>query len=484
MELTALEILTELKCFYTSKQIGEYACLSEQTITKIFNNKVIKCNKLTYTKLYQMFIKHVEETSIYETIPNLIKDSTASFLIETPDGFQKINKFFTKAIQPCFLIETTNSEISIKCSAEHLIQIFDESWILTKDITPGSKLLTKCGELEVKSITPLENQAVYDLEVSHQNHRYWAGGISSHNTGKSYIIIKTLANAQKLGLTPVIFDSENAIDATTAKNLGLDGSKCKYVPCFSIEQTRNSIYKFLTKAKEQGVSDKFIIAIDSLGNLQNELSLSRMEKENTSTDMGSRARSIKTLLNTCTNLSTTTKTTFILSNHLYDNPAEMYESIIKVQPGGKSVTYLPSVTVQLARKPEKSDEGKTMDGTLTVGQRNYPGAILRALTVKNRFIQQYLQVEMYLSFQTGLDKYYGLFDLAVGFGIVKQNGSTYTLANGEKLGYYKNFRKDEKFWDTILPELEKSIKEKWSYGSPAVIESLPDEGEVEVESIK
>ena len=71
-------------------------------------------------------------------------------------------------------------------------------------------------------------------------------------SGKTFIVCKILANAQKRGLIPVIFDTENAIDKTTAENLGLDVSKVKYVPCFSIEQTRNAIYKFLTKAKEIG----------------------------------------------------------------------------------------------------------------------------------------------------------------------------------------------------------------------------------------
>lgn len=293
-------------------------------------------------------------------------------------------------------------------------------------------------------------------------------------TGKTYIIMKTLANAQKQGLIPVIFDTENAINKSTAENLGLDTSAVKYVPCFSIEQTRNSIYKFLTKAKEQGVEDKFIIAIDSLGNLENELSINRMDKENTSMDMGTRARSIKTLLRTCTQLSAYTKTTFICTNHTYDDPGAMYESIIKNQPGGKSVVYLPSVTVQLARKPEKSDEGKTTDGELVVGQRNYPGVILRALTVKNRFIQQYLQTEMYLSFKSGLDTYYGLLDLAVGFGSIVQTGSTYQFPNGEKIGYYKNWRKNKSVWDKILPELEKAINLKWAYGN-ITDEEIPDE---------
>jgi len=38
-------------------------------------------------------------------------------------------------------------------------------------------------------------------------------------TGKTYIVMRTLANAQKLGYTVVIFDTENAIDKESAQNL-------------------------------------------------------------------------------------------------------------------------------------------------------------------------------------------------------------------------------------------------------------------------
>lgn len=289
--------------------------------------------------------------------------------------------------------------------------------------------------------------------------------------GKSYIIQKILANAQKQGLIPVIFDSENAIDAKGAAALGLDPSKVKYVPVFSLEQCRNEIYKFLTKAKEAGVSDKFIIAIDSLGNLESELQIGRMEKNSMSADMGSRAKAVKSLLRTCTSLAALTKTTIIVSNHIYDDPSAMFPSLEKMMPGGKAAVYLPSVTVQLARKPMKED--KETLGTLAVGQKSFPGVILRALTVKNRFVKQYLEGEMYLSFEKGLNKYYGLADLAVGFNVLVQTGSTYNLPNGEKLGYYSKWKGNEELWQkTILPGIEEAIKVAWSYGN----KGGPDEG--------
>ena len=300
-------------------------------------------------------------------------------------------------------------------------------------------------------------------------------------TGKSLFVMKILASAQKEGLIPVIFDTENAIDPEGAERLGLDVENVKYVPCISIEQTRNALYKFLTSVKEKGLEGKFIVAIDSLGNLQSELSLARMGKDSTSTDMGTNARAMKSLMQTCTNLGAVTQTTILCTNHVYDNPAALFPSIEKNMPGGKSCVYLPSVTIQLARKPVKSDGGKTMDGETAVAQKNYAGIIIRALTRKNRFIKQYLEGEMYLSFASGLDRYYGMIDLAVGVGAVIQTGSTYQLPDGKKLGYYKNWRKDKELWENIiLPVVEDRIGKVWSYSNEEEEEDLPDE----VEEIK
>lgn len=305
--------------------------------------------------------------------------------------------------------------------------------------------------------------------------------------GKSLFVLKILANAQKMGKIPVIFDTENAIDPEGAARLGLDISKVKYVPCVTIEQTRNSIYKFLTEVQAKGLHNKFIIAIDSLGNLQSELELKRMGNENTSQDMGTKARAMKSLMQMCTNMAAQTKTTMVMTNHIYDDPAAMYPSIEKNMPGGKSVIYLPSVTVQLGRKPMKDDGGKTIKNDLAVAQKNFSGIVIKALTRKNRLIKQYLEAEMYLSFATGLNKYYGLLDLLVGMGVVIQTGATYTMPNGDKMGYYKNWQKDKNLWDTyLLPTLESKLKEHWSYGNNVVededlaeLEDIAEEAEAE-----
>jgi RecA/RadA recombinase len=285
-------------------------------------------------------------------------------------------------------------------------------------------------------------------------------------TGKSYFIQKIIANAQKAGKTVVIFDSENAIDQESAKGFGIDASKVKYVPALTVENTRNAIMKLLKNAKEKNLDGKLVIVIDSLGNLESELGEKRIDADNNASDMGSLAKAIKSLLKTCTNWGRLTRTPIILTNHIFDNPAEMFPSLEKNMAGGKAAVYLPSVTLQLARKAAKDDGGKTIDADLAASQKSFSGVIIRSLSVKNRFTKQYLEVEMYLSFSRGLDRYYGLLEVMKGMGVVENKGSIYYDWSGNRLGFYKKWRKDVDLWEnTLLPELEKRIKSEWTYGN-------------------
>jgi recombination protein RecA len=181
--------------------------------------------------------------------------------------------------------------------------------------------------------------------------------------------------------------------------------------------------------------------------------------------MGTRARAIKTLLRTATQLAAITKTPIIITNHLYDNPGEMHPSLVKNMPGGKACVYMPSVSIQLMRKPVKEDAVKSEEGKLATLQRNYVGIIIRALTAKNRFQKQYLEGELYISFNSGVAKYHGMLDIAVGLGIIEQSGATYSF-NGEKLGYAKSFQNDTEFWENkIIPLIEEKIKVEWAYSN-------------------
>ena len=304
-------------------------------------------------------------------------------------------------------------------------------------------------------------------------------------TGKSFFVQKIIANAQKAGKTVVIFDSENAIDQESAKGFGIDTTKIKYVPALTVENTRNAIKKFLTKVKEAGADGKFLIVIDSIGNLESDLGEKRMDDDNNAQDMGSLAKAIKSLLKTCTNWGRLTRTPIVITNHIFDNPAEMFPSAEKNMAGGKGAVYLPSVTLQLARKAAKDDGGKTIDADLAASQKSFSGVIIRSLSIKNRFTKQYIEVETYLSFSRGLDRYYGLLEIMKGMGVVQSTGTTYIDWNGKKLGFFKSWRKDVKLWEEhLLPELENRIKLHWRYGNKIGEELTDDELDSEDDDTK
>ena len=48
-------------------------------------------------------------------------------------------------------------------------------------------ILTDNGWHSIKYKEKIKHSEVYDFEVNHINHRYWANGISSHNSAKSFI---------------------------------------------------------------------------------------------------------------------------------------------------------------------------------------------------------------------------------------------------------------------------------------------------------
>jgi RecA/RadA recombinase len=176
--------------------------------------------------------------------------------------------------------------------------------------------------------------------------------------------------------------------------------------------------------------------------------------------MGCRAKGIKSLLRTLTLKAGQAGVTVLISNHTYADPVALYPSLIKNQSGGSGPLYMASVIIQLAKKNEKAESD---NDEILPEAKNYSGATLRALTVKNRFVPPFLEASLYLNFLKGLDKYSGLFEMAVNHGIILQTGSTYTMPDGTKLGYKKNFINEKFYEETIMPQLEIILKDKYKY---------------------
>ena len=291
-------------------------------------------------------------------------------------------------------------------------------------------------------------------------------------SGKTLILNRIFANAQKAGMTPVIFDTEAACDKQSAENCGCDSSKMKYCPVDTIEQCRNQIMAFLDSVIENKLHGKFIIGIDSIGNLIGQKELNDVAANKDAADMGTRAKSLKSMLRVFTSRAAKANIPIVFTNHIYSNPTEMYPSLVKTQSGGSGPVYMASVLVQLATRQEKQDDKRENDVILP-GANKVSGVTMRALTTKNRFVPPFLETEIYLNFKTGLSKYSGLLDMAIGHKIVIQSGATYALADGTKLGYFKNWGRDVTIWEEkILPQLEIALNRAVTFSNKDEVESV------------
>jgi hypothetical protein len=172
---------------------------------------------------------------------------------------------------------------------------------------------------------------------------------------------------------------------------------------------------------------------------------------------------MRVILNKCAQ----TNTTLVFTNHIYDDPSSLFPSLVKNQSGGKGPLYLASVLIQFGVKQEKTESNDT-DKMISIANR-VKGITMRALTVKNRFVPPFLETNLYLNFKTGLYKYAGLLEMAIAYGVVIQNGATYTLKNGKKLGFYKSWKDNKDLWEKeIIPPLNKIIEKEFTFSNEAL----------------
>ena len=298
-------------------------------------------------------------------------------------------------------------------------------------------------------------------------------------TGKTLIVNQIMANAQKKGYKIVYFDSESALDTGTAERLGCNLSGIKWVPVEYIEECRNQIISLLTNLIEKNLKKKVLIAIDSLGNLSSMKEANDALEGKNAADMGLRAKTLSSMMRLLTYKAAKAEVPVIFTNHIYESPAEMYPSLVKKQPGGLKHLYISSLLIQLSTTLEKATAENEDTGGLF--SKKVIGANLRALTTKNRFVPPYIETNMFLNYKTGLDKYAGLFDLAVSGGMIKQEGPTCSM-NGKKLGYASTFANDPNFWTMeVLKQLDELIQNELSFSNKKY-ENLQNEADIAVKS--
>ena len=144
---------------------------------------------------------------------------------------------------------------------------------------------------------------------------------------------------------------------------------------------------------------------------------------------------------------------YLLSNGLVSHNSYVPT---KEMGGGSGLKYAASTIIYLSKKKDKVDN-------------EVVGNIIHCKTYKSRLTKQDKMVDVQLNFETGLNKYYGLLDIALKYGIFNKVSTKIQLPDGKTAFESQINKNPEKYFtDDVLRAIEMCVKKEFCYGKDAM----------------
>ena len=148
-----------LKNFYTEDELD--ALLYKYTLEDIYK----------YTQPETIEIKEIET----------LLNNNEEIFINSPDGYVPVKKFVDKGEWDEYLLKSELGEVRV--NENHLFET-RRGWVFAKDMLDDDMVLHNTGKYVNVSVAKTGKRIpIVDINVDHENHRYYANGFSSHNTG-------------------------------------------------------------------------------------------------------------------------------------------------------------------------------------------------------------------------------------------------------------------------------------------------------------
>ena len=289
-----------------------------------------------------------------------------------------------------------------------------------------------------------------------------SGGVSSSritaiagetSTGKTYFALAVVKNF--LDNNPdayaLYFDTESAINKELLESRGIDTKRVAIVEVVTIEDFRGKALKAIDMYLKTPMDDRkpCMFVLDSLGMLSTEKEIRDVLDDKQVRDM-TKSQLVKGAFRMLTLKLGQANVPLIVTNHTYDVIGAYVPT--KEMGGGSGLKYAASTIIYLSKAKEK-------DGTEVVGN------IIKAKTVKSRLSKENKEVKIRLFYDDrGLDKYYGLLDLAEKYNIVKKVGNRYEI-KGKKVYAKEVYSNPEKYFDDdLMQALDEASRKEYSYG--------------------
>ena len=272
-------------------------------------------------------------------------------------------------------------------------------------------------------------------------------------TGKTYFLMGIVKNFldkdPKAGV--IYFESESAITKQMVIDRGIDSKRMVMMPVTTVQEFRTQALKILDSYLIQNEADRnpLFLCLDSLGMLSTTKEVEDTAEGKETRDM-TRAQVLKAAFRVLTLKLGRAKVPMVVTNHTYDVIGSMFPQ--KEMGGGQGLKYAASSIIYLSRRKEKV-------GTEVVGNIIHCKNHKSRLTVENKI------VDVRLTYNEGLDRYYGLLELAEKYDVFKKVSTRYELPDGSKQ-FGKTILNDPEtyFTEEIMAKLEECAAKEFKYG--------------------
>ena len=273
-------------------------------------------------------------------------------------------------------------------------------------------------------------------------------------TGKTYFVmgmVKSFLDANpEAGC--LYFESESAITKQMVIDRGIDPARMVIIPVTTVQEFRTQAIKVLDKVLMEKEENRrpMMMCLDSLGMLSTTKEVEDTSDGKETRDM-TRAQVLKAAFRVLTLKLGRAGVPMVVTNHTYDSMGSMFPT--KEMGGGSGLKYAASSIVFLSKRKEK-------DGTDVVGN------IIHCKNHKSRLTIENKMVDVRLTYDKGLDKYYGLLDLAIKYDIFKSVSTRIELPDGSKtFGKTINNEPEKYFTEDIMKQLDEAAQKEFKYGN-------------------
>jgi len=297
------------------------------------------------------------------------------------------------------------------------------------------------------------------------------------STGKTFIALDAIKHF--LDKDPearvACFFTEADVSKELLEKRGIDSSRVAVFPVETVEDFRTQCMRILVAYAEIKEEDRppFFLLLDSLGMLSTIKEMTDIESGSEKRDM-TRAALTKGAFRALTLKMGKINIPLLMTNHIYDVVGSYIP--MKKMGGGSGPVYSASQIVFLSKKRAKDGEGKDAE---------HIGSIITCILDKSRFTREKKKVEILLRFDSGLNRYYGLLDLAEKFGVVKyeviegmRGKKGYTFPNGKVVTDEQELYGPNAglYWDkACLDLIDKACQDEFLYGNTSLTDVPPEE---------